>query len=293
VAGGIPGKDDMNRAIPSTVIAFAACVVAILLVLGPQSCWSAGVYDRVSKSGMVRIGLPYNLVPQGFMKPGGEWVGFEVDLAEEMARHMNLRLEKMKVNEATWSDLLSRGRIDAALCRIKHTRALESEFDFSIAYFFDAVQILVVKGQFQKPSDLKGHKIAAVQGSAAEKIAMRILRDAGDPQAEKNVVSFPDGPSCFLALGKDKVSGWIDSAITLLEYASKSPGHYQLLDASDDVEAVAVAVPQDDSAWRDLVNVTIQNMALDGSLKKIYDRWLGPDTPYPFRLRRAIEIWPE
>jgi polar amino acid transport system substrate-binding protein len=277
-------------ALRSMLIAIVALVVSVAQT--PES-YGAAVFDRIIKSGVVRIGLPYNLIPQGFLKSNGDWVGFEVDMASEMARHMNLKLEKVKVNENTWGQLLADGRIDATLCRIKHTRSLESTFDFSVAYFFDAPQILVAKGKFKTAAQLKGHKIAAVQGSSVEKAAMRLLVEAGDEAAEKNVVSYPDRAACFLALGKDKVSGWIDSGITLLEYAARNPGRFDLIDASDTVEAVAVAVPQDDSAWRDLVNFTIQDMAADGSLKKIYDRWFGQDSQHPFRFRRSIEIWPE
>ncbi len=277
-------------ALRSILIAIIALVVSVAQT---RESYGAAVFDRIIKNGVVRIGLPYNLIPQGFLKANGDWVGFEVDLASEMARHMSLKLEKVKINESTWGQLLADGRIDAALCRIKHTRSLESTFDFSVAYFFDAPQILTAKGKFKTAGQLKGHKIAAVQGSSVEKAAMRLLGEAGDEAAEKNVVSYPDRAACFLALGKDKVSGWIDSGITLLEYAARNPGRFDLIDASDTVEAVAVAVPQDDSAWRDLVNFTIQDMAADGSLKKIYDRWFGQGSQHPFRFRRSIEIWPE
>lgn len=277
-------------ALRSILIIVSALVILVVQV--PES-FGAAIFDRVIKTGVVRIGLPYNLMPQGFLKPSGEWVGFEVDLASEMARHMNLKLEEVKINENTWKQFLADGRIDAALCRIRHTRSLESTFDFSLAYFFDAPQILAAKGKFTSARQFKGHKIAAVQGSSEEKTAMRILGEAGDEAAEKNVVSYPDRTACFLALGKDKVSGWIDSGITLLEYAARNPGRFDLIDASDTVEAVAVALPQDDSAWRDLVNFTIQDMAADGSLEEIYDRWFGQGSQHPFRFRRSIEIWPE
>lgn len=270
-----------------------AAIAFVLTVVQAPDGHGAAIFERIIKGGVVRIGLPYNMIPQGFLKPDGDWTGFEVDLASEMARHMNLKLEKVKINENTWGRLLSDGRIDAAMCRIRHTRSLESTFDFSVAYFFDAPRILTVKGKFKSAGELKGHRIAAVQGSAMEKAAMRFLAEAGDPAAEKNVVSYPDRAACFLALGKDKVSGWIDSGMTLLEYAARNPGRFDFIDASDAVEAVAVAVPQDDSAWRDLVNFTVQDMAADGSLKRIYDKWFGQDTQHPFRFRRSIEIWPE
>jgi polar amino acid transport system substrate-binding protein len=281
-----------GNALARTRAILVAMALTSLLLPGDQG-WCGPIFNRVMKSGTVRLGLPYNRVPQGFLKPNGEWVGFEVDLGTEMAKHMNLKLEAVKVNDKTWPTMLAEGRIDAALCRIRHTRSLEGEYDFSIAYFFDSVCALIPKGGFKSTSDFKGHKIAAVQGSSAEKTAMRLLRESGDESAEKNVVSYPDRASCFMALGREKVSAWVDSGVVLLEYASRSPGRFELMPVSHATEEIAVALPQDDSAWRDLINFTIQDMAADGSLKKVYDQWFGPDTPYPFPNRRSIGIWSE
>jgi polar amino acid transport system substrate-binding protein len=269
-------------------------VLSWLLAFVPWHGAHAGaVFDKVMKRGTVRIGVAYNRVPQGFFDPAGKWVGFEVDLAEQIATRMNLKLDMVKVNDKTWGPMLAEDRIDAAMCRIRHTRSLESQVDFSVPYFFDWPAILILKGRFKAPADLKGHKIAAVQGSTAEKEAMRLLRMSGDKAAEKNVTSYPDGPSCFMALGKEKVSGWIDSGMILLEYASRSPGRFELIRAGDTVEEVAVALPLDDSAWRDLINFTLQDMAADGTWKKMYDKWFGPETAYAFPQGRSIDIWPE
>lgn len=270
-------------------VAIALSTLALL----PSWGWCGPIFERVMKSGTVRLGLPYNLIPQGFLASGGEWTGFEVDLGTDLAKHMNLKLEKVKVTEQTWGPMLTRGRIDAALCRIRHTRSREREYDFSVAYFFDVQKILVRKGSFKDAKNLKGQKIAAVQGTPSEKAAMRLLREAGDELAEHNVVSYPDRPSCFMALGKDKVAGWIDSGVVLLEYGARNATRFELIDASDAVEALAVAVPQNDSAWRDLINFAIQDMAANGSLSKIYEKWFGPKTPYPFPRKQSVEIWPE
>lgn len=276
---------------------FRRTLVATIGLLGilwaPHDAWSGPVFDSVMKRGSVRLGIPYNLRPQGFLTPEGEWLGFEKDLGAELASRMNLKLEPVKVNGQTWKSMLAGGQIDAALCRIRHTRSLDAEFDASIAYFYDSLQMLVTKGNAKTGADLKGLKIAAIQGSPAEKVAMHLLTQAGDPEAQKNVISFPDRPSCFAALGQDKVSGWVDSGMILLEYASRSPGRFELAPVSEKVEPLAIALPQNDSAWRNVINFTIQDMAADGSLAKLYDKWFGPDTPYPFPARRAIEIWPQ
>ncbi len=275
---------------------FLALYGAILLpwlAFDYQVAHGGQAFERVMERGVVSIGAPYNVVPQGFLNSSGKWVGFEVDMASEMARHMGLKLELVKVTPKTWGPLLINGEIDAALCRIVHTRALESEFDFSVAYFFDSLHLLVIKAQLNSVKELAGQKVAAVQGSIAERTAMNLLREAGDPTPEKNVVSYPDQSSCFMALGREKVAAWLDSGVTLLEYASNNPGRFELIRVTEDAEAIAAAVPENDSTWRDLINFTIQDMAGNGTLQRLHAKWFGPDTPYAYPMARTIDIWPQ
>lgn len=270
----------------------ALCFILCELCVVPSYTNAGHVYDRVSKSGIVRLGVPYNLVPQGFLQ-NNHWVGFEVDIATELAKRINAKAEWVKINDKTWRSLLSKGLIDGAFCRIRHSRALEKEFDFSEAFFYDAQQVLVIKGSFRSPKDLKGQKLAAVQGTTSERLAMNLLKSLKDEQAEANVVSYPDAPSCFLALTKSKVAGWVEWGLTLLEYAAQNQSRFELLDVSDTPQGIAMALPENDSAWRDTVNFALQDMAIDGSLDKIYEKWFGPQTPYSFPKKRSMEVWPE
>jgi polar amino acid transport system substrate-binding protein len=281
-----------HRVCSKTLWVIVAFTSAILFA-APGTARSGPVYNRITKNGMLRIGVPYNRVPLGFLKKTGQWVGFEVDLAREIAGHLNLKTEMVKVNRRTWKTMLSKGGIDVALCGIIHTRSLEREFDFSVPYFFDSPHVMVATGTYKSVADLKGKKVAAVQGSPSEKNAMNLLRKLGDPMAQKDVQSFPDRPTCFMELGRGKVAGWLDSGMVLLEYSSQSPGHFELIPVADGVREVAAALPQDDSAWRDLINFTLQDMTADGSFKKVYTKWFGPHTPYAFPLLRPIDTWPE
>ena len=106
-------------------------------------------------------------------------------------------------------------------------------------------------------------------------------------------MSYPDRPSCFMAVAREKAAAWIDSGLALLEYVSRKPARFELIPASNAVEGIAVALAQDDSAWRDLLNLTIQDMAANGTLKKIYDKWFGPESSYRFPMRGTVEIWPD
>ncbi len=276
-------------------VARAFLVMTILGVIfgGITEALSGAVFDRVMKTDTLRLGHLNNRPPWGFLKPTGEWAGFEVDLAKGVAKHLNFKLETLRVNDGTWGTMLSSGQIDAALCRIQPHRSLARNFDFSVPYFFDSLQVLTVKGPFKTIANLSGKKIAAVQGSSHEKAAIAILKQAGDEMAEQNVVPYPDAPTCFMAVGQEKVAGWLDSGLTLLEYSSQSPGRFERISASGVVGEVAAALPKNDSAFRSLINSAIQDMVVDGSFAKVYDKWFGPESPYHYPIIRTIDVWPD
>ena len=164
----------------------------LLGLLGSQQSVLGGqVFDRVMKSGVIRFGVPYNRVPQGFLNSNGEWVGFEIDLAKEIARQIGRKADLVKVNERNWRSLLSTGRIDAALCRIRHRRSLESAFDLTVSYFFDYPCILAIRGHHHKPSGpqwQKGRGCARLRGRKTGDANPEIRRRPGSGE-ERGVVS--------------------------------------------------------------------------------------------------------
>jgi len=278
---------------------FTGVIVALVLsvFVGP-SAFAGPIYDKVNKDGVVRVGLMYESIPAAYFNDKNEWVGFDVDIATELVKRLGtymgkeLKMERIKVNNKTRISFLTSGQIDFSTANMTHTRERNKTIDFSITYFFDGQKILAKKGKFKSLKDFKGKKIASMQGTTSEKNAIALLKKLGDPNAEKDVISFQDEPSCFLALKQGKVAGWTTDSTILIGYAAKEPGKYELVGDFFSNEPYGIGVPQNDSAWRNAINFAIQDMWLDGTYKKIYDTWYGPKTPYYFPLTKEIELWP-
>jgi len=273
-------------------------VTLVLSFLVGTSAFAGPVYDKVNKDGAVRVGLMYESIPAAYFNDKNEWVGFDVDIATELVKRLGtymgkeLKMERIKVNNKTRISFLTSGQIDFSTANMTHTRERNKTIDFSITYFFDGQKILAKKGKFKSLKDFKGKKIASMQGTTSEKNAINLLKKLGDPNAEKNVISFQDEPSCFLALKQGKVVGWTTDSTILIGYAAKEPGKYELVGDFFSNEPYGIGVPQNDSAWRNAINFAIQDMWMDGTYKKIYDTWYGPKTPYYFPLTKEIELWP-
>ncbi len=268
-------------------------VLTLALVLAVVPLALAGpTHDKVMKEKVVRAGIMTDSIPGAFYNDKKEWVGFDVDISEEIARRLGVKLERVPVTNKTRIAFVQQGRIDMSVANMTHKRERDKSIDFSITYFFDGQKILAKKGQFKDLKEFVGKKVATMQGTTSEINVKNLLKELGDPDYEKNVISFQKESECFQALRMGRVAGWSTDSTILLGYAAQVPGEFELVGDFFSDEPYGIGLPENDSAWRDAVNFALQDIWLDGTYRKIYDKWYGPSTPYYFPLTRKIEIWP-
>lgn len=263
-----------------------------LLVLGAQAALAGPVWDGIQKAKVLKAGIMTDSIPGAYYNENNEWVGFDVDIAEELARRLDCTLERVAVNNKTRIAFVQQGRIDISVANMTHKRERDRSIDFSITYFFDGQKILAKKGQFKDHEDFVGKKIATMQGTTSEINIKNLLKELGDPDYESNVISFQKESECFQALKMGRVAGWSTDSTILLGYAAKEPGTYELVGDFFSDEPYGIGVPEDESGLRDAVNFALQDMWKDGAYMKIYNKWYGPDTPYYFPMTEKIEMWP-
>ena len=270
-----------------------ALTLALALVLCCAAAAHAGAaYDNVMKTKVLRAGIMTDSIPGAYYNDKGEWVGFDADVAEEIAKRMGCKLERVAVNNKTRIAFVQEGRIDISVANMTHKRERDKSIDFSITYFFDGQKILAKKGAFKDLKSFVGKKVATMQGTTSEINVKNLLKKLGDADFEKNVISFQKESECFQALQNGRVAGWSTDSTILLGYAAKEPGKWELVGDFFSDEPYGIGLPQDDSALRDAVNFAIQDMWVDGAYMKIYNKWYGPDTPYAFPMTAKIEMWP-
>ncbi|XPV76929.1 MAG: transporter substrate-binding domain-containing protein [Desulfovibrio sp.] len=270
-------------------ISLVAVVLGLFLV---QSAFAGATYDKVMNDKVLRAGIMINSIPGAFYNDKGEWVGFDVDVAEEIAKRLGVKLERVPVSNKTRIAFVQQGRIDMSIANMTHKRERDKSIDFSITYFFDGQKALVKKGKAADWKGLVGKKVAAQQGTTSELNARNTLKALGDTNADKNVISFQDEVACFQALKMGRVAAWTTDSTILLGYAAKEPGKFELIGDFISDEPYGIGLPEDDSKFRDAINFAIQDMWKDGSYMTIYNKWYGAESDYPFPMTEQIEMWP-
>lgn len=270
-------------------------IIAILLATAcapgpaPVSATTSSTLDKAQKEGVARVGIRFDNPPLSFIDDEGNWVGFDVDLAQALTKEMGLEIEMVKVDETTRISFLQEGQIDMAVASMNHTRPRDEAVDFSITYFWDNQSFLVRKNTYNSLEEIMGKKVAANAGSSAIPSWIEYSAKAGGPEPE--FVEFTDKLAAMQALRDGAVEGYTEDNITLLALAAGDP-NLELIPGGHNPVQFGVGLPENDSEWRDAVNLALQELWKDGTYQQIYDKWLGPGAEIELPLGGQMEIWP-
>jgi polar amino acid transport system substrate-binding protein/glutamate/aspartate transport system substrate-binding protein len=227
-------------------------------------------------------------------------VAKEFHKALEKKLGKSLKFTLKTTNPKTRIPLVANGTIDIECGSTTHTVAREETVDFTLTVFLTGTQLLVKKGSGIKSfKDLPGKKVGAAQGSTNEK-AIRDLNDKGEIKPAANIVVYQEHTQGFLALQRNILDAYVTDGILLAGLKAKAPNpdEFDVVGGFITYDPYAFIVRENDSKFRDFINIEIINMIKDGRFFQVYDKWLGPKgtVPYPindeFRTLLKLQAWP-
>ena len=87
-------------------------VLSLAVMLVAAAAHAGATYDKVMKDKLVRVGIMTDSIPGAFYNDKGEWVGFDVDMSEEIVKRLGAKIERVAVNNKTRIAFVQEGRID-------------------------------------------------------------------------------------------------------------------------------------------------------------------------------------
>src|SRR5437660_9215359 len=142
----------------------AAAALGLALAATPAA---AQTLDKIKQRGVLVVGTKADYKPFGFRATSGAMVGFEPDLARDVAGRLGVRLELEPVVSSNRMQFLQQGKIDLMLATMNVTderRKIVGIVDPS--YYASGVNVFAVKKAALKTWDqLKGQKISGIKGA--------------------------------------------------------------------------------------------------------------------------------
>ncbi len=166
-------------------------VIAALAVFAATSSLSAQTLDKIKQRGVVVAGTKADYKPFGFRDPSGSIVGFEPDLARDVAGRLGVKLELEPVVSANRMQFLQQGKIDLMLATMNVTDERRKTVGIvEPSYYASGANVFVNrKVALKRWEQLKDQKICGIQGAfynkyVAEKYGADIVAFRGQNEAE-------------------------------------------------------------------------------------------------------------
>ena len=265
-----------------------AVVVALTLLAAvtPAVAEQGPTLDKISQTGTLTVGTRTGSPPFAYVNARHEWVGFSIDLVEELIKPAlerklgkPVKVEKKESTPTTRIQLLSSGAVDLIAGTMTDTRSRRESVDFSITFFVTGAQFLVRKGSAIKGiRNIDGKRIGAQQGSTNA----RIIREKA-PRAVLH--EFADQPAGFQALVQGQVDAYANDGIQLagLKARSLDPAQWDIVGDFFSYEPYGMAMRKGEADFRNVVNGGLMEGIESGKFFEIYARWFGAtgEVPYP------------
>ncbi|HIP13837.1 MAG TPA: transporter substrate-binding domain-containing protein [Arcobacter sp.] len=240
--------------------------VLLVLILFTINLFADRLAD-IEKAGVLKAGVKVDFEPFGFKSRKGKIIGFDIDMMEEIARNMGVRLELIPVTSENRIQFILDNKVDVVAASMTHRIKIDIDIDFTITYFYDGQSILAnrtIKARSYK--DFEDKKVGAQLGSSSGKV-FEVIQPLATMVYKKD----------FSILVEDLKSGKIDAITSdygfLRNIAKKSKGKLKMVGKKFTVEPYGIGLPENESNLRDALNIAIQKSVKTKKYKKIYKKW--------------------
>lgn len=245
-------------------------MVITMLVLSLAAC-SSGV-SKSSKT--FTVGFDQDFPPMGFVGDDGEFTGFDLELAAEVAKRLNMELKLQPIAWDSKDAELSSKNIDCIWNGFT-INGREDDYTWTTPYLKNN-QVFVVRADsdIKSLADLEGKAVVVQADSSAEKAL------EGEPELVESFGEYTTAANYNVAL-MDLESGAVD-AVAMDEVVAKYQnekrgGIFAILEEVLAPEEYGVGFLLGNEELRDKVQGALEEMAKDGTMAEISKKWFDED----------------
>ena len=255
---------------------FALCMRVVFAVTALPACCrlSSKKVESIAKV----VGLDDSFPPMGFKDEKNEIVGFDIDLAKEVAKRLGREVEFKAIDWNSKEAELKSGRVDILWNGLDITDKRKENMLFSEPYMDNRQIVFVAKNgkvAVAGEADLAGKTIGTQSGGTTEEY----FENKPELKASmKEVKYYPDYINAFMDLENGRLDAVVGDEIIGRYYISKHPDEIQAIDTViGTVSQFGIAFRKDDQKLRDEVQKVFDEMKADGTVAKISEKWFAKD----------------
>lgn len=229
---------------------------------------------KTTDGGTLIVGFDQDFPPMGFVGDDGEYTGFDLELAQEVAKRLGLEYKAQPIAWDSKDMELESGNIDCIWNGFTMT-GREDDYTWTEPYMANQ-QVFVVANDsdISSQADLAG-KIVEVQADSSAEAA---LKEAPELTATfKELLTTADYNTAFMDLEQGAVDAIAMDVIVAGYQIQQRNADFKILDDSLSEEEYGVGFKKGNTELRDKVQSTLEEMAEDGTLQEVSEKWFSKD----------------
>ncbi|MCH8924685.1 MAG: transporter substrate-binding domain-containing protein [Proteobacteria bacterium] len=269
-----------------TVLGALAVTVGLALALSASQAQAKNDrFKKVLDRGTLVVGVKADYKPWGFRNSDGKLVGMEIDMAQDVADALGVKLKLVPVQSSNRMQFLQQGKIDLMIATMSDKPNRRKVVGIpSPNYYTSGTNVLAKKGVVSSWADLKGKPVCGKQGAfynkqVSQKYGAKIIAFVGNAEAKQ-------------ALRDGKCVAWVyDDSSIMADLASGQYDDYEMPMATEDDNPWALAVPLDElnGIWGNFMSGMIYNWHSSGRLIELEKKWGIQTTQFVIDMNKRFE----
>ena len=269
-------------------------LILVSAIIGLTACGggAADLLGEIEERGTIRVSTDANYAPQSYLDEGGNFVGFDIDVATEIAERLGVEAEFVTpdwdvITAGNWG-----GQWDMSVGSMTVTTDRQAVLDFAEpAYYYTPAQFAAADGSgVESLADINGQAVCVGLSTTYETWLSGDVAGLGlpetsfyaDPPANISIVPLQTDNDCFQSIqaGRDEFSVFLTSN-TVVQAAIDGGVAVSRVGSPVFSENLAVAFDKSSELGNETlvsrVSEIIAEMHADGTLSELSLKWFSED----------------
>lgn len=248
-------------------------IAFICLSINSLSLYADQLKDVLDK-GSIKIGVPENFPPFGSVGKDFKHEGYDVDVAELVAKDLGVKLELVPITSKQRIPYLSSGKVDLVISSMGANPSRAKSIWFSSAYapFFSAA-FASEDLKISSPADLAGKTVGVTGGTIEDLELSKVL-----PKSAK-MIRFGDNAATISAFIAKQVQVLVTGNTVAAKVGKENPQLKLKTKFIVRQSPAFIGVKSGEMNMLQWVNVFVLHKKLGGQLNELSIKWLGQELP--------------
>ncbi len=241
-------------------------IVLVSLVLSACGGGSGSHLDAIKKAGVIKVGTSADYPPFEFVDANGNKTGFDIELMEEIAKRMEVKVEWVDMPFDSLIAGVQEGKIDLSISAFNYSEERDQVVDFSEAYYTSEDAFTVAEaftGTIAAPeNDIAALKVGVQTGTTQDTWLTDLVSAGKLP--EGNLFHYDRVDQAMLDLQSGRIDVMMSDYIPAKALAEQLGGLKIIYKGVLSSGPMNIVIPDADKELAQAINEILQQLQAEG-----------------------------